>query len=192
VARITRALSRGYGAEHEAERIRQERAEAAEHDRLVAELEAAGLAITDGLPDGALPLSRLLHDGEELTGDAHAACPGRGAYFRTWSQLQPVYYCVSPAENGHTEPSYEPPASDGAEASAGQGAASSGPSVASDREPEPSRRLVIEGNKAWKAAGEVRHRWLAAQLFTRRSAPAGAARFVARQLLTMPEPLRAG
>jgi ParB family chromosome partitioning protein len=192
VARITLALSMGNGAEHEAERIRQERAEAAEHGRLVAELEADGITVTDDLPNGALPLHSLLHDGQELTADAHASCPGRGAYFRSWSLMQPVYYCASPQKNGHTEPSYGPPASDGTEADAEPDAPVPGSSAVPDREPEPSRRLVIEGNKAWKAAGEVRHRWLAAQLFTRRSAPAGAARFVARQLLTMPEPLRAG
>ena len=56
----------------------------------------------------------------------------------------------------------------------------------------PARRLVIEGNKAWKAATEVRKRWLATQLFARRTAPREAALFVARQLLTMPDPLRSG
>ena len=56
----------------------------------------------------------------------------------------------------------------------------------------PSRRLVIEGNRAWKAAAEVRKRWLAASLFARRTAPREAAQFVARQLLTMPDPLRVG
>ena len=58
--------------------------------------------------------------------------------------------------------------------------------------PDPSRRLVIEGNKAWQAAAEVRKRWLADVLFARRSAPREAAQFVARQLLSMPEPLRTG
>jgi ParB family chromosome partitioning protein len=191
MARIRRALSMGYGAEHEAEQIRQERAEVAEHQRLVAELEAAGVAVTKDLPDGALPLSRLLHDGEELTADAHAVCPGRGAYFKSWGLLQPLYYCADPQQNGHIEPSYEPSASAESGTSTEPGTVSSGSSTGTDGT-EPSRRLVIEGNKAWKAAGEVRHRWLAAQLFARRSAPAGAAQFVARQLLTMPEPLRNG
>jgi hypothetical protein len=38
----------------------------------------------------------------------------------------------------------------------------------------------------------VRKRWLADVLFARRSAPREVAPFVARQLLTMPEPLRSG
>ena len=54
--------------------------------------------------------------------------------------------------------------------------------------PSHARRLVIEGNRAWDA-GQVRKRWLAEVLFARRSAPRDVAVFVARQLLTMPEPL---
>jgi ParB family chromosome partitioning protein len=194
VTRISRALRSGYGAEHEAERIRQERAEAAEHVRLIAELEAAGITITDGLPEGALVLQLLEHDGQELTAEAHAACPGRGAYFRTWNPLQPVHYCASPQQNGHAEPDHSPPIGEEAVAGAPVGApVPANPAAAArDREPEPNRRLVIEGNKSWKAAAEVRTRFLAGQLFARRAAPPGAARFVARQLLTMAEPLRSG
>ena len=57
--------------------------------------------------------------------------------------------------------------------------------------PDPSRRIVIEGNKAWAAATEVRRRWLAT-LFARRTAPRELTQFVARQLVTMPEPVRSG
>jgi ParB family chromosome partitioning protein len=59
-------------------------------------------------------------------------------------------------------------------------------------EPDPGRRLVIQGNREWKAAAEVRKRWLAGHLFTRRTAPRETAPFVARQLLAMPDPLRTG
>ena len=51
---------------------------------------------------------------------------------------------------------------------------------------------MIQGNREWKAAAEVRKRWLATQLFGRRTAPREAAQFVARQLLAMPDPLRSG
>jgi hypothetical protein len=37
--------------------------------------------------------------------------------------------------------------------------------------PQPSQRLVVEGNKAWKAACEVRKRWVATHLFAPRAAP---------------------
>jgi ParB family chromosome partitioning protein len=50
---------------------------------------------------------------------------------------------------------------------------------------------VIEGNKAWTAAAEVRRRWLAT-LFARRTASRELTQFVARQLVTMPEPVRFG
>ena len=54
------------------------RAEEAEHRRLHRELEAAGFAVTYELPADAHPLTALRHDGEELTGETHAACPGPG------------------------------------------------------------------------------------------------------------------
>src|SRR5207247_8498582 len=43
VTKILEALQHGYTAEYVAERIRQDRAEAAEHERLHADLEAPGL-----------------------------------------------------------------------------------------------------------------------------------------------------
>jgi ParB family chromosome partitioning protein len=190
VDRIVGAMRIGYPAEHEAERIRQQRAEAAEHDRLVAELEAAGVTVTDSLPNGAIPLRGLLHDGDDLIPENHVSCPGRGAYFLSWSPLEPVHYCASPDENGHTEPDYGLPAEGGTEDNTSSAYPGVGPRATPDGEPDPSRRLVIEGNKAWKAAGEVRKRWLATHLFARRAAPREAARFVAGQLLAMPEPLR--
>ena len=82
--------------EYVAERIRQDRAEAAQHEQLVAELEAAGITVTDGLPDGAARLAGLVHDGEDLTPETHAGCPGRGAYFQSWNLEHPVHYCASP------------------------------------------------------------------------------------------------
>ena len=63
---------------------------------------------------------------------------------------------------------------------------------AADGRADPARKLVIEGNKAWKAAAEVRKRWLANELFARRTAPREAAPFITRQLLSMPDPFRSG
>ncbi len=54
------------------------------------------------------------------------------------------------------------------------GGDSSEPEPRTDPEPvaDPNRRLVIHaGNRAWQAAAAVRHRWLAASLFARRSVP---------------------
>jgi len=95
------ALRHGYTVEYVAERIRQDRAEAAAHERLRGELEAAGIPVTTDLPEGAVRLTALTHDGEDLTPEAHATCPGRGVFFPAWNRLHPVYYCTSPADNGH-------------------------------------------------------------------------------------------
>jgi len=194
VATILEALRRGLTAEYVAERIRQDRAETAQHEQLVAELEAAGITVTEGLPNGAARLAGLVHNGEDLTPEAHASCPGRGAYFQSWNLEHPVHYCAAPAEHGHTVRTFGPPPAGGNDAGGADPDAAAAPrpdDPAGDTPPDPDRRLVIEGNKAWAAAGEVRRRWLP-QLFARRAAPREVARFVARQLLTMPEPLRLG
>jgi ParB family chromosome partitioning protein len=185
---LLNAIRHGYAIEYVAERIRQDRTEAAEHERLRAELEAAGTPVTSDLPDGAVRLTSLTRDGQDLTPDSHARCPGRGVFFPSWDLLHAVHYCTSPEDNGHTVRGLlpRPPAADGVAAALSE----TRPDQPGD--PDPDRRLVIEGNKAWRAAAEVRKRWLAASLFARRSAPGDVARFVARQLLTMPDPLRSG
>jgi ParB family chromosome partitioning protein len=195
VATILQALRRGLTAEYVAERIRQDRAETAQHDQLIAELQAAGITVTEGLPDGAARLAGLVHDGEDLTAEAHAGCPGRGAYFQSWNLEHPVHYCAGPAEHGHTVRTFGLPSPARNDGDYAEGADAAAPAPLPDdpaaEVPDPGRRLVIEGNKAWAAAAEVRRRWLP-QLFARRAAPREVARFVAGQLLTMPEPLRLG
>jgi ParB family transcriptional regulator, chromosome partitioning protein len=188
--RLLSCIDYGYPLEHVAQRIRQDRAEAAEHARIRADLEAAGIAVTDQLPDGAAWLDSLTHDGGDLTPDSHAACPGHGATFRSWNLLQPAWYCTSPAEHGHASRWQlgSPSAGAGSDTSSAPGTTGDQPGPAQD----PSRRLVITGNKAWQAACEVRHRWLAANLFPRKSAPREAHVFLARQLLAMPGPLSSG
>jgi len=193
--------------EHQAERLRQERREQAEHERLVAELEAGGLPITDEQPPGATLLNLLRQDGERLTPETHASCPGRGAYFRYWDKETPVHYCTDPRQYGHQLPGDSTPgdseapvfgtpgiSSPGSRMASlgGAGTPGTGPAVPPTEDPQAAmqRRLVLAGNRAWRAATEVRHRWLSQNLFARRSAPREADVFVAQQLLTMPEVLR--
>jgi ParB family chromosome partitioning protein len=213
------AVESDYPLEHVAERIRLEQAETAEHQRLRAGLEAAGCHVSDQIVPGSSLLTSLAHDGQDLTADNHKDCPGHGAFFRSHDLRTPVYYCTDPAANGHAyrwaQPT--PPAGDGAgdgdvpaTGTAAGGGYGDGPPVspgqggtggfpAHDRVPEPApdpvaeqaRRRVIEGNKAWAAAAEVRKRWVA-QLLWRRTAPKEALRFAAGQLLTMPDVLRRG
>ena len=66
IARLTTAAWTG-AFEHEAERLRQQRAEHAEHERLRRELDQAGVTVTDTLPLAAHLLTGLRHDGEDLT-----------------------------------------------------------------------------------------------------------------------------
>jgi ParB family chromosome partitioning protein len=190
VTAIVEALRHGYTVEYTAERIRQDRAETAEHERLRAEFEAAGTPVTADLPEGAVRLTALTQDDEDLTPESHASCPGRGVFFPAWSRLHPVHYCTDPAEYGHAVRSLLPRLADSD--SAGADATDVLPDPPAGDQPDPGRKLVIEGNKAWRASSQVRKRWLASVLFARRTAPREAAPFIARQLLTMPDPLRTG
>jgi hypothetical protein len=86
----------------------------------------------------------LLQDGEDLTPEAHAGCPGRGVFFRPWDLQTPVHYCTNPGEYGHTSryghPADAPTPDDGDDPD---------PVVPPAEEPpDPSRRIVIEGNRA--------------------------------------------
>jgi ParB family chromosome partitioning protein len=174
--------------EHQAERLRQQRAEQAEHERLCRELEDAGISITSALPPRGQLLTVLRHDGEDLTADSHAGCPARGVFFRSYDPITPIHYCADPDAHGHTF-------RHDTDASSSPAVSADTPGPAGEPDPSPpdaARRLVIQGNKAWKAAAQVRKRWLATNLFPRRTAPREAAQFVARQLLTMPDPLRSG
>ena len=152
VSRILDALQRGYNVEYEAERIRQERAEAAEHQQLLDELQAAGVQITTDLPAGAARLSQLLHDGEDLTPEAHGSCPGRGAFFLSWDLQHAVHYCASPEEHGHTfrtSQSAQPPAAGGPAPDAGDGG-TPGPGtspVPAEEPPDPAAGWSSRGTR---------------------------------------------
>src|SRR5260370_15658743 len=101
VAKVVEAFRHGYTAEYVAERIRQDRAEAAEHERLRAELKAAGTPVTSEIPGGAVRLVSLTHNGQDLTAQTHATCPGRGVYFPDWNRLHALHYCTDPDAHGH-------------------------------------------------------------------------------------------
>src|SRR6266516_4213376 len=73
---LIRAVTYRRPLEHVAERIRQDKAEAAEHERIRAELETAGCPVTDEIVPGSSLLTSLAHDGEDLTPDKHGNCPG--------------------------------------------------------------------------------------------------------------------
>ena len=189
VAKLLDTARWGGSLEHMAERLRQQRAEQAEHERLCRELEEAGYTVSAALPAGGQLLAALRHDGEDLTAESHTGCPGRGVFFRPYDPTTLVHYCADPTAHGHTLPHADHGTTGSTAGATGVPSPAENPD---DSRYDDARRVVIQGNKAWKAAGQVRHRWLATSLFPRRTVPREATQFVARQLLTMPDPLRSG
>jgi ParB family chromosome partitioning protein len=205
VTRIMNDICNGRSGQYIAEQIRQERAEAAERERLIAKLTADGYQIASEFPNSQLLIRYLLHDGEELTPEAHAACPGRAVYLNPYAP-DVTHFCADPDANRHTrhpvvspfpgpaltghsgrDDAGDPGGADGADGQRGDAATSETQAVPA---PDPTRKLVIDGNLAWVAAGNVRRRWLASELIPRRTAPRTAMAFITAQLLAMPDPVR--
>jgi ParB family transcriptional regulator, chromosome partitioning protein len=190
VTRLMNAFCDGRNGQHTAEQIRQERTELADHQDLVTRLTASGYTVTTELPPGAVMLHALLHDGQDLTEEADAACPGRGTYFTSYQPLAPRHFCSDPEANGHLS-RYQPAALPDLRQGAGDSTpGKTGPHPGEQPAPDPARKLVIEGNRAWVTARAVRRRWLASTLLARRTAPREALPFITTQLLTMPQALR--
>jgi ParB/RepB/Spo0J family partition protein len=190
VNRLMNDFCNGRTGQHVAEAIRQERAEATAREQFIARLTADGYAITTHYPDGRLLLAGLTHDGQDITPEAHGACPGRAVYLNACNQSL-TRFCTDPDANGHTHRNQGSPLPDlrrGADDTA-DGTGTS-PEHRADRGPDPARALVIEGNRAWTAAATVRMRWLADSLLSRRTAPKETMAFITSQLLAMPAPLR--
>jgi ParB-like nuclease domain len=72
VSRLMNDFCGGRSGQHTAERIRQERTEQAEHERLLAQLTADGYTIAADPPPFAHTLSSLRHDGQDLTEETHS------------------------------------------------------------------------------------------------------------------------
>ena len=159
----------------------------------------AGVGIV-GLPDNLFrgQLRRISdlratadhQQGQELTIDEHATCPGHAAwveYGGSWrpvtERMYPVYACTDWQANGHAE-LYAP---SGETTEPGRNQASS-PMTEQDK---VDRREVIANNKAWDSATTVRRNWLR-EFLTRRTAPKDAATFIALTLAGCGHDLRRG
>lgn len=199
VKRLSVAAKQGGGFNHVAQRLRDERTEAAAVAASTAAFAEQGLTIVarPAYNDPkAKRLDQLLHDGEDLTAEAHAACPGHAAFVVTeWRyadeqvdaeggiaddvdpdaeatlHVDPVYVCTDFAAHGHTS-RY------GAYTATGRPVAASEQSDTAREAARAERRDVIESNKAWVSAETVRRDWLRGHL-GRKTAPKGAALFVA-------------
>jgi ParB family chromosome partitioning protein len=103
-----------YGFNHVVETLRQARAEASRRREVEPRLMPAGVRMAD--PDvlkgkDAADIAELVHDGQPLTPDSHASCPGHAAYV-TWLHPQDWIEQFDPDapsdENGW--PMFRPPA----------------------------------------------------------------------------------
>lgn len=195
-ALIAAAVSEPASFNHVAQRARDERIRAHHREKLLADLEAAGVKVVKQpeYTDKTKPLELLLDaDRKQITLTAHKKCPGHVAWVATgWKPVdadgnivarknsvremqlpEPRYGCRDPRKHGH----------------AGYWSSSSSPKPKVDEmSPEErekakaERQLVIENNKAWEAATVVRRDWLR-EFATRKAPPAGAASFLAAALL---------
>jgi ParB family chromosome partitioning protein len=161
---------------HLTERARNDRADAAMIAARATELAERGITVAgerlsweNAIREWAGP------DGRELTPEAHKDCPGSVVTLTVWGynprQVLENWYCTDPKGNGHKKNRRNgEPGKDPEEAAA-------------------ERRLVIENNKAWRAATTVRQRWLRDALLARKDLPAGAAWFIARAVAAAEHPL---
>lgn len=159
---------------HTAQRLRDDRKSAEERDALTTVLTAEGVRVVErpAYEDkDVVRVGGLLHDGEQVTPDNHATCPGHAAYLSpAWEYpdgetgtapaltYRPEYVCTDWKANGHTT-------------------ARSGAPAPTTEQAKAERRRVVENNKAWRSATEVRRQWLR-QLLQRKTAPKGTVTFV--------------
>lgn len=177
--------------DHVAQKLRDERAEAALLADTVADLAGQGLALVDPeQPGTARQISGLrqspeLPSGTELTAEQHAFCPGRAASaevrrgFDRRPQVRIVHWCTDPDTHGHTARWTQPTTTRGRTTTDGAGAG--GTAAGLSEEEKAQRRLVIANNKAWDSATTVRRQWLRTFL-ARKTPPRNAAVFIAATL----------
>ena len=191
INQIMNDICNGRTGQHVAERLRQERADEAARQQLTAQLAANGYQITDEYPGARLLLTYLTHDGQDLTPETHAACPGRTVHLSSYNPPLVTHFCTDPDSHGHTSrfPGTALPDLSGS-GTTGTDGADTPPAPETAPAPDPARGLVIEGNKAWTAAANVRKRWLAGSLLARRTTPREVMPFITAQLLEMPAPVR--
>ena len=191
VNQIMTDICNGRTGQHVAERLRQERADEAARQQLITQLAADGYEITDQYPGARLLLTYLTHDGQDLTPETHAACPGRAVHLSSYNPPVVTHFCTDPDSHGHAPRLQDSALPDLSGSSAtGLDGADTPPVPDTAPAPDPARRLVIDGNKAWTAAANVRKRWLAASLLARRTSPRETMPFITAQLLEMPAPVR--
>lgn len=175
VEQLTAAARQGRGAfEHQLQRVRDERRDREDKARVLAEIRAAGVTAIDRLDwsAGVRPL-----DGLGISPSKHRRCPGHAAYPTGtqrnvdghWSMEWGIgYVCTQPKLHRKT---------------------TDGEVTLDDEAARAARAEVIEGNKQWRAAEQVRRRWLR-EFARRQRAPLAADAFIAQALLRADECIR--
>lgn len=152
--------------DHTVSQLRHRRAGRAIRDAKVAELREAGVTVlyqTDR--NNALPLTRLQRSRQDDTrlGDQpanHQDCPGHAATVTvSCGEPQVTYVCQDWKAHRHA---------DAWTVSGTAGRAAHGPQSESEK---AERRRVRANNEAWRAAQDVRRRWLRTALFAGKKPP---------------------
>ena len=172
--RLLNAASRA-DFDHALELERIDRREEAERKACETELVAAGVQVLGEVPSGARRIGTLTDEnGESLTQETHAPCPGHFAIVAAGSDPTVHYYCSDPEKYEH----YVLKAAQSA----------------SEQE-QAARAIATAGNREWRAAEALRHKFLT-ELIARTSLPAADAeiinRLVASIWLAFGEPLHNG
>ena len=145
----------------ETQRARQELAD---------KLTASGIKVLTERPEEsgkAKQLWKLFHqDGTRIAEDAHAECPGHAVVVTSNYAGKAVSqaYCTAWKDLGHVY---------------------SDTGVPKPKQDKAQRKLIVDNNRMWRADRDRRHEWLVA-FFTRKAAPAGTSRYLAKYLARRP------
>lgn len=161
---------------HVAQRLRDDREQAAKKAAVVQTLADAGVRVVPapGYDDKSVKVLGDLTDadGKVLDPERHKGCPGHAAYVRQTfgpkDDFTAVYVCD--AWRGKHKTLRTTPAGEPMDAEAAAKA-------------KAERAEVLEQNKAWRSSETVRRQWLA-EFAHRKTAPKDAATFIATALVT--------
>lgn len=165
-------------------RERMDQEEQRERARVRAEIETTGTRFLESLPEGAQRLHAMRTPaGDRIKLEQHEACPGHAAMFAEFSSKAVVHHvCTIPTECAQAD--HEQAAATAQKPSTEQAAAKSA-----------ARRVVVQGNKDWKAAEANRRDWLKTFLARpnlRREHSETVARWTAATYLAAPDPVASG
>lgn len=213
LARLERCREHNWPLEHEAQRLRDEAAEAAEYDAEVERYRAEGLPVLSRDEaedaDGALPLADMrTPDGQEVPAEDWAQVPGTAVmlvedwtypdgsedevkvYTPTWIVTDTEASGLVHASQVRHLQAVQADDQDGDDADPEQARAAAEAAAEAEAKAEAEaeakreeRRRVIANNKAWDSAVTVRHEWLTAFL-ARKSVPKGAEALIREAVLT--------